>query len=59
MHSMVIADVAKRYKHLKHAGSVKTLLSTGTDEHGMKVEPLTLWLTDRYNKQPKQEVKIL
>jgi hypothetical protein len=42
MHSMVIADVAKRYRNLKYAGRVKTLLSTGTDEHGMKVELLTL-----------------
>jgi hypothetical protein len=59
MHSMVIADVAKRYRNLKHAGRVKSLLSTGTDEHGMKVEPLMLWLTNRYNKQLGHEIKIL
>jgi len=34
MHSMIVADVCKRYKE----GWNKTAyLSTGTDEHGMKV----------------------
>src|SRR5271155_1933577 len=36
MHSMVLADVHRRYKAL---WGKSTLLSTGTDDHGMKVLP--------------------
>lgn len=35
MHSMVVADVIKRYKELQGKAAI---LSTGTDEHGMKVQ---------------------
>jgi hypothetical protein len=34
MHSMIVADVHRRYKQLWRKS---TLLSTGTDEYGMKV----------------------
>ena len=37
MHSMIVADVHKRFKQLWRKNAV---LSTGTDEHGMKVSPL-------------------
>ena len=41
MHSMVVADVHKRYKQLWRKSAI---LSTGADEHGMKV-CLHLYLT--------------
>jgi hypothetical protein len=52
MHSMVVADVIKRYKELM---GKKAILSTGTDEHGMKVLSVFSCVNLRYKKRPPQQ----
>jgi hypothetical protein len=52
MHSMVVADVIKRYKELT---GKKAILSTGTDEHGMKVLSVFSCVNLRYKKRPPQQ----
>lgn len=39
LHSLVLADVLKRYRHLRYGEhEPKPVLLTGTDEHGMKIQ---------------------
>lgn len=39
LHSLVLADVFKRYRHLRYGEhEPKPVLLTGTDEHGMKIQ---------------------
>ena len=44
---MIVADVHKRYKQLWRKDAA---LSTGTDEHGMKVFQLVIQLTSQVQK---------
>ena len=52
MHSMVVADVIKRYKELT---GKKAILSTGTDEHGMKVLSVFPCVNLRYKRRHLQQ----
>jgi methionyl-tRNA synthetase len=38
LHTMVLADVLKRWHNISNPSSPRALLSTGTDEHGLKVQ---------------------
>jgi tRNA synthetases class I (M) len=53
---MVVADIIARYKKLQRK---KTLLLTGTDEHGIKViDSGGIPLIVRYKEQPRRLGKI-
>lgn len=59
LHSLVLADVLKRYRHLRYGEQEpKPVLLTGTDEHGMKIQKAAqgqgitpLALCDRVSKR--------
>lgn len=56
MHSMVVADVIKRFREI--CGET-AILSTGTDEHGMKVPSIFTCVYIRYKKRHQQLGRIL